>query len=316
MKELIELIDSSIESRTTDLDMQKKVWEAAAELFRPDINLYRYTRPSVILSQETGDLGLALLWIVQAALARPVLNDITFNIADASGIAPVISGVSHKTIISVAHSESSAAPVTFATDGKTAVLNGTKKFITAGRNSGLIIITCREAGAPKIERVALVTNDELPAGAMSPLNLQISRTVDHTSLTLDQFHLSAERLPQADPGLLRRSVKKWGIIERALILESYISFLLYCNCLFSEHGITIASGDEIISLLENQTRSASKQLEEAVYEKLVTTANAGIEDVIRLTSRFQQAYNEKEHQLPADQKIRLADLFLFNRLKG
>ncbi|HQO40947.1 MAG TPA: hypothetical protein PK986_10795, partial [Spirochaetota bacterium] len=64
MKELIELIDSSIESRTTDLDMQKKVWEAAAELFRPDINLYRNTRPSVILSQETGDLGLALLWIV------------------------------------------------------------------------------------------------------------------------------------------------------------------------------------------------------------------------------------------------------------
>jgi hypothetical protein len=316
MKQLIELIDSSIENRTADLNMQKKVWEAVADLFRPDINLYRNIRPSVILSQETGDFGLALLWIVQTALARPVLDDIILNTSDASGIAPATSRVSHKTIISVAHSESSAAPVTCAIDGKTAVLNGTKKFITAGRNSGLIIITCREAGAPKIERAALVTGDELPAEAMHPLNLKISRTVDHASLTLDQFQLSAERLSQAAPGLLRRSVKKWGIIERALILESYIAFLLYCNCLFSELGVTIASGDEIIPLLENQTQSASKQLEEAVCEKLITTANAGIEDVIRLTSRFQQAYNQKEHQLPADQKIRLADLFLFNSLKG
>lgn len=316
MKELIELINNGIAARSSDLSLQKKVWEAVTELFRPDINLYRNTRPSVILAQETGDLGLALLWIVQAALARPVLNDIILNIADASGISPVISAINYKTILSVAHSESPAAPVTYMTDGDKAVLNGTKKFITAGRNSGVIIITCREPGAPKIDRVALVTSEELPAGAMSPLDLKITRTVDHTSLTLNEFHLDAERLPQADPRIIRRSVKKWGIIERALILESYMAFLLYCNYLFSELGVTIASEDEIISLLENQTQSASKQLEEAVYEKQVTTGNAGMEDIIKLTGRFQRAYNEKEHELPADEKIRLADLFLFNNLKA
>ena len=79
MKELIELINTGIAVRTGDLSMQKKVWEAVTEFFRPDINLYSKARPSVILSQETGDLGLAVLWIVQAALARPVLNDLTLE---------------------------------------------------------------------------------------------------------------------------------------------------------------------------------------------------------------------------------------------
>ena len=316
MKELIELINTGITARAGDLSMQKNVWEAVTGFFRPDINLYRSTRPSVILSQETGDLGLALLWIVQTALARPVLNDIVLHIEDASGILPVISAINEKTIIALAHSESAASPVTCTVNGRVAQLSGTKKFITAGRNSGLIMITCRETGAPKIDRVALVSKDELPDGAMHPLDLKITRTVDHASLTLNEFNLDAERIPPVDPRVIRRSVKKWGIIERALILESYIAFLLYCNYLFSELGVTIASEDEIISLLENQTQSASKQLEEAVYENQVTTGNAGMDDVIKLAGRFQHAYNEKEHELPADEKIRLADLFLFNKLKA
>ncbi|HPS57258.1 MAG TPA: hypothetical protein PK514_04055 [Spirochaetota bacterium] len=316
MKELIELINTGITARTSDLSMQKKVWESVTEFFRPDINLYRNTRPSVVLARETGDLGLAVLWVVQAALARPVLKDLTLNLENASGISPVVSGMNDKTILSLAHSESPAAPVTYMINGEVAVINGTKKFITAGRNSGLIMITCRETGAPKIDRIALVNNKELPAGAMNPLDLKIMRTIDHTSLTLNEFDLDAERLPSVDPRVIRRSVKKWGIVERALIMESFIAFLLYCEYVFSELGVTIASDDEIISLLEKQTESASKQLEEAVFEKQITTGNAGMEDVIKLAGRFQHAYYEKEHTIPADEKIRLADLFLFNNLKG
>lgn len=316
MKDLITLINGGIEARTGDLTMQKKVWEAAAGYFRPDISLYRNTRPSVILARETGDLGLALLWIVQAALARPVFNDLVLAAEDVSGLSDIIPGMNEKTILSLAHSESPAEPVTYMINGRDALLTGTKKFITAGRNSGIIMITCREAGAPKIDRIALTGIEELPSGAMNPLALKITRTVDHASLTMNQFRLDAGRLPAVDPSAVRRSVKKWGIVERALILESFIAFLIYCNHLFSELGVTIASGDEIISLLEKQTQSASKQVEEAVYEKQVTTANAGMEDIIKLTGRFQHAYNEKEHELPADEKIRLADLFLFNNLKG
>lgn len=316
MKELIDLVNTGITVRTRDLSMQKKVWESAAELFRPDINLYGHARPSVLIARETGDLGLAVLWIVQAALARPVLNDLTMNSPDASGIPSIVSGLNSKTIISLAHSESAAEPVTCTVNEGTASLNGTKKYITAGRNSGLLMITCREPGAPKIDRIALAGPGDLPEGAMSPLDLKIMRTVDHASLTLNQFSIDAGMIPPVDPRVIRKSVKKWGIIERAMILESFTAFLLYCSCLFTELGATIASGDEIISLLEKQTQSASKQLEEALCEKQVTTGNTGMEHIIRLAGRFQHAYKEKEHELPEDEKIRLADLFIFNNLKG
>ena len=96
-----------------------------------------------------------------------------------------MSGMNYKTIISLAHSESPAAPVTYTVNGKAAELSGIKKFITAGRNSEIIMITCRKTGAPKIDRIAMVRNEELPAAAMNHLDLKITRTVDHTSLTLE-----------------------------------------------------------------------------------------------------------------------------------
>lgn len=316
MKELLELINTGIAERTADLSRQKMVWEAVTGFFRPDINLYAHTRPSVILARETGDLGLAILWVVQAALSRPVLNDIILMAGNPDGISPAISGMTDKTMIALAHSESAAAPVTCTLSGARAALNGTKKFITAGRNSDLIMITCREPGAPKIDGIALVRNEELPAGAMNPLNLKITRTVDHASLILNEYVLDSQRIPSVDPRVIRRSVKKWGIVERALILESFISFLLYCNRLFNELGVTIASDDEILELLEKQVVAASKQVDEAAHGRQVTTVNAAMEDVIRITGRFQHAYHDKEQEIPGDEKIRLADLFLFNNLKG
>ena len=315
MKDLIELINSGLEERTKDLSMQKKVWEAVTGYFRPDINLYRNIRPSVILSRETGDLGLSVLWIVQTALARPILNDIVLKMKNPSHIASITSKVNDNSMLSLAHSESADAPVMYSLNGKTAILKGTKKFITAGRNSGIIMVTCRQKDAQKIDRIALVKKDELTVNAMKALDLKIMRTIDHTSLTLNDFPLDTERLPAVDPRALRRSVKKWGIIERALILESFIAFLLYCNYLFRELGVTIASDDEIISLLEKQTEAASRQTDEALYDKQVTTGNTAMDDIFKLTVRFQHAYREKEQELPADEKIRLADLFLFNNLK-
>ena len=177
------------------------------------------------------------------------------------------------------------------------------------------MVTCRQKDAPKIDRIALVKKDELTVNAMKSLDLKIMRTIDHTSLALNDFPLDTERLPAVDPRALRRSVKKWGIIERALILESFIAFLLYCNYLFRELGVTIASDDEIISLLEKQSEAASRQTDEALYDKQVTTGNTAMDDIFKLTVRFQHAYREKEQELPADEKIRLADLFLFNNLK-
>jgi len=316
MKELIEIINSRFDERTTSLELQKRVWEAVAEYFRPDIRLYGSMRPSVILARETGDLGLAVLWIVQAALARPVLNDITAGIEDSDGIAPVTSCINEKTIVALAHSEAADSPVTYSRGEDEVLLNGRTKFITSGRNADLIMVTCREDGAPKIDSIALVRKSSLPPGSFSPLDLKIMRTVNHAGLALNNLALANVQVPECDPALIRRSIKKWGIIERALIIEAFPAFLLYCNYLFSEMNVTIASDDEIIALLERQSESAARQIEEAFSEKRISTENAPMADLLKITGRFQKAFMEKEGDMPGEERIRLADLFLFNSLKG
>lgn len=316
MKELIQLVNTGYIERVTSLPMQKKVWEATTEFFRPDINLYRNIRPSVILARETGDLGLAVLWIVQTALARPILHDITVHSQDISGLAAIAPEMTEKAIISLAHSEPVENPVSYTFSGEKAILNGIKKFITAGRNSSIIMVTCRGEGSDKPDRIAFTRSSELPGGSMHPLDLKIMRTVDHTGLTLKEFQLDKKRFADADPSVIRRSLKKWGIIERALILEAFMAFLLYCNYLFREYSVTIASDDEIISVLDKQSESATRQIDESVYEKLITTQNAGINEIMKITARFQNAFMEKQAELPDEEKIRLADLFLFNSLRG
>lgn len=315
MKDLIELINSRFAERTTDLLLQKKVWETVTEYFRPDINLYRNVRPSVILARETGDLGLSVLWIVQAALARPILKDITLNINNSAGIAPVVSCTNDRTIVALAHTETQDAPVTYTRVNGKAVINGTKKFITAGRNAELIMITCRTPGAPKIDSIAFVRKNSLPEGSMYPLDLKIMRTIDHTGLSLRDLSIDSVQIPECDPAAIRRSVKKWGIIERALIMEAFTGFLVYCNHLFREMNITIVSDDELIALLEKQSESASKQIEEAVYEKKITTENTGTGEIIKITGRFRNAFSEREREIPEEEKIRLTDLFMFNSFK-
>ena len=74
MIDLLELIKSNYLKRTEYIDEQKKTWRKLSEQFRPDLAIYRTGRPSVIIARETGDLGLSVLWIVQAALIRPVLK--------------------------------------------------------------------------------------------------------------------------------------------------------------------------------------------------------------------------------------------------
>ncbi len=316
MKDLIELINTGFLQRTGDLALQKKVWESTTAYFRPDISQYRNIRPSVILARETGDLGLAVLWIVQAALARPVLNDITLNLNNSSAIAPVTSCINERTIVALAHSEGPDDPVIYNRSGEKTILSGSKKFITAGRNADLLMITCRLAGAPKIDNMAFVRKNSIPADSLSPLNLEILKTVDHAGLRLNGLAIDSLQVPECDPRAVRRSVKKWGIVERALIMEAFPGFLLYCNYLFREMNITVASDDEIIALLEKQSESATKQIEEAVYEKQVVTKNAAMDELIKITGRFQQAFRDKEPEIPEEERIRLADLFLFNNLKG
>ncbi len=316
MIELLEKIKSEYLKRTTDIDSQKRIWVNLSSQFRPDLTLYRAARPSVIISRETGDLGLSVLWIVQAALIRPILKEIVLKSEDNKELSAMLEIIDHNSLCALAHSEDSNAPVTLTETSNGFILNGEKKFITAGKNAGLMIVTCRMAGDEKISHIALINSAALPEDALPDLNLDIMRSVSHTKLVLNNIEIHPFQVPQISDSVIRRMMKKYGILERAMILEAFLSFLIYAEKILNESGAELSSYDEITSLLELQSASVTKQIDEAVYTDRIDTQNIPLQKVFPLVEIFKNAYKKSEQVLHDSEKIKLKDLFLFNSLKG
>lgn len=316
MIELLENIKSNYLKRTTDISEQKNTWIKLSEQFKPDLALYRIARPSTIVTRETGDLGLAVLWIVQAALIRPILKEIILRCGNDNEVAEMLRIVNHNSLCALAHSENPAEPVMLSESESGYILNGEKKFITAGKNSELMMVTCRTAGDEKISRIALIDPSQLPDGSLPDLNLDIMKSVSHTKLILNNTSLHHFQIPRIDSGMIRRLVKKYGILERALILEAFLSFLLYAEKILNAAGAELSLHDEISSLIELQSASVTKQIDEAVYSEKIETENIPLQKIFPVIESFKKAYIKTENTLPDVEKVKLKDLFLFDSFKG
>lgn len=316
MKDLIDKINSTFLKRTEDLASQKDIWIDLAAQFRPEINQYRTARPSTILARETGDMGLAVLWIVQSMLIRPILKDVSLNANITENISRILSAVDTCCICALANSESASNPVVYEEDNGRIILSGEKKFITAGVNADLIIVTCRKPGEDKVSGIALVGRETIPSGSLFDLNLNIFRSVNHARLSFSRFSTDRDVIPEIDPAIVRRSLKKWGIIERALIMESFISFLLYANRLFTSKDIIIAQDEELINFQGLQTESANSQLEEALYGKKIETKNTDAAGIFLILQKFKEKFSEHIERFSEEERIKLSDLSLFDNLKG
>lgn len=270
----------------------------------------------MIVARETGDLGLSLLWIVQTALIRPILKEIMLRSDNDNDLSRILGSINHNSLCALAHSENPAEPVILSEAGSGYILNGEKKFITAGKNAGMMIVTCRTAGEEKISRIALIDPSGLPEGSLPDLKLEIMKSVSHTKLVLNNTEVPHSMVPRIDPSMIRRLVKKFGIIERALILEAFLSFLLYAEKILNSAGAGISAYDGISSLLEKQTASATKQIDEAVYGEKIETQNVQLQGILPFIDMFKKAYINSESNLSDAEKIKLKDLFLFDNLKG
>ncbi len=316
MKDLIDKINSTFLKRTEDLSIQKALWTDLAKQFRPEINQYRTARPSTLIARETGDMGLAVLWIVESMLIRPILKDLSLAANITENISRILSSVDTASICALANSESAAHPVIYRVDNSGIILSGEKKFITAGENADLIIVTCRKPGEDKVSGVALVERETLPVNSLIDLKLNIFRSVSHAKLSFADFRADREIIPEIDPSALRRSLKKWGIIERALIMESFISFLIYTGRLFASKDIIIAQSEELLNFQDLQTESVNKQLDEALYGKIIETKNADAAGVFSIIGRFKEKFSEHIERFSDEEKIKLSDISLFDNLKG
>ena len=317
MIELLELIKSGYLQRVSDINEQKKIWIKLSEQFRPDLALYRSGRPSTIIARETGDLGLSVLWIVQAALIRPILKDVAMKSAGDKGLSLMLAKINHNSLCSLAHSENPAAPVILSESGKSEfVLNGEKKFLTAGKNADLIFTTCRMAGEEKISRMAVIDPAVLPENSLPDLELRIMKSVSHTKLILDNTKINHFQATQVPPSEIRRMIKKWGILERSLILETFLSFLIYAEKILISTGAKISEYEEIYPNLLLQSDSVTKQIDEAVYNNRIETENIQLQKIFPIIETFKKAYINSENNLTEADRTRLKDLYLFDNLKG
>lgn len=316
MRDLIYNINSTFLKRTEDISAQKEIWIALAAQFRPEISQYRTARPSTLLARETGDIGLAVLWIVQSMLIRPILKDLSLNANITEMISLILSVVDTNSICALANSENPSNPVVYQESNGKITLSGEKKFITAGENADLILVTCRKPGEDKISAIALLKRETLPSGSLTDLNLNIFKSVNHAKLSFSGFNTDRGIIPELDPSILRRSLKKWSIIERALIMETFISFLIYANRLFTSKDIVIAQDEELMDFQGLQTESANRQLEEALYGKNIETKNIDVAGVFLMLQKFKEKFREHNDRFSEEERSKLSDLSLFDSLKG
>jgi hypothetical protein len=304
MSELYELIRSSYQDRLINIKEQKKIWLSVSKQFKPDLTLYEKERPSALIAKETGDLGISVLWIVQTALARPSLKEIILN-----DLTHELHAIDDNSLCALAHSEDIKAPVILSAEGENFILNGEKKFITAGRNADLIILTCRTPGEEKINRIAIIDPREEPESFITDLKLNIMESVSHTRLAFKDYGIKKNQIPLIDPRVIRRTIKKFGILERGLILEAFLSFLIYADKILKQNisGAT--------ALLEQQSAAVTKQIAEGLYSDRIDTGNISFKEFMPVVEIFKEAYTKAENNLSESEKFKLKDIFLFDNLK-
>ena len=109
MINLINKIKDTYLARCSSTALQKNIWMDSASFFKPDVKNYRLNRPSALIAGETGDLGLAVLWIVQTALIRPVINDLVLAAPDDSSLISLVRSIDNFSICALARSEEHTA---------------------------------------------------------------------------------------------------------------------------------------------------------------------------------------------------------------
>ncbi len=293
MDDFLKRLHADYSARRDDRSRRAVVWNELCAHFPPSIEACAAgTPPSTLLARDAGDLGIAILWIVQAALVRPIASEIG---------APGTAFSSPASIGALAHSEDPARPMRVAMDRGGPALSGHKKYITGGLDADWIIITAM-GGDETGPRAVYVRTANLPAGALEEIELGMLGTTSHARLSLSGQSPEGAVLLPADGRTVRRAVKRWGIVERALILEAYAGL---CSHLARRTGLAEIQArlDELIA-----ARSLSRrgQVEAAMAGARIEPGGADVAELTGISASIAEA----AAALAAEDSRRLDDLKL------
>ncbi len=303
MGRLIETIENTYLLRRDNHSLQKDTWRQVSCEYFPKLSPETGAIPSRIISSEAGDLGLAMLWIVQASLIRGMASDINSSTSE-KGIP--LPDKTPAPIGALAHNDDRENPVILAAGP---VLNGAKRYITGGTTSDIIFVTAKEKPEDKISHLFALRTADIPAGSLTELDLGCLKTVSHGRLTLASYRPRADEIVSVDEKTLRRSIRRWSIIERSLILQSFIGLISYINDnVERETGSPIIGGKEIEAALQYADDTAAEQIAAAFRGGLIEEKNADFGRIMGFVQACNTFLEKNRHTLSENLRERFPDL--------
>lgn len=305
---IFQQLEVSFENRIADPSLFKNTWDAFTAVYPPTHCLLDFNElPSTAAARESGDLGFAVLWIVQSVLIRCIHFDV-------NQIQPWSIPLKDNTIGAMAHSEYDELKMTVSfADDESIILSGSKRYISGGTSADLILVTARKEYEDKFTHIISIPANTLPHNALNDITLSLLPTIKHARLLLEEFKCSSSQSSPVNGKALRKILKKWSLIERALIGEAYIGFLCYLT-----RNIPVKDQNELISeaeyLLSVQKSFSRQQLENAFSDKHVDILG-DVARVLNITQRLAQYAMEHPEKLNGSAIMRFKDLHLFNKMR-
>lgn len=262
-------IEKSYLNRCTDTVHASNLWRTVIEKYPPE-KLHEYTRrPSFELAKLSGDLAVALLWVTQATLIKPLLKTAVANETNHQTLT-LLKNISSDSVGALAIAEDKKVPFVVKEENDTIILNGKKIYITGGAQSDFILLTEKNHTDNKLSGILFLTTKDIPGNSLQPLDMGCLSTSRHASLTMTDLHLPVENRLSIAPKMIRKMLKTWGMIEQSLIMEAVTGLVLYLAAHFeAETGTQISSIDETETKLQELSFEIDQQIKSAVQGEFI-----------------------------------------------
>ena len=316
MGSIIEHLENTFIERISDSSLFRETWNQVCKEFPPvpDFDYKNNMFPSTRLAMEAGEMGLAILWIVQFSLFRCILKDALSEIKDDHPLVSRISSVKDTTIGAMAHTEPRDNRMTIKSEESTILLNGAKRYISGGYNADVLLVTGRRPGDENYSKMVFLPVDTLPDGALVAHDLEVLYTISHGMLTLDEYRCDKDNLFPVKDKDLRKLLKRWSMVERTLIVEAYIGFMKYLAEACEKSREVKERKDEIQDMLNFHIDFSKKQLDNAWNRSFVETGG-DMAGILGTTQTLVHYITHNSQDLPTEITTRARDLQLFNKLR-
>jgi hypothetical protein len=284
-------IEESFAARYSQKSFSSHIWQSITEKWPPILE--PGLRPSLDMARRSGDAGLALLWVVQAALVKPVFQ----YMADPGQ--PRLGALCH------ADGRDGAMIMEKGNDGM--VLTGSKGFVSGGPQADLLLVTGRSDPEGNVDRLVALPAEEL-ATFMEDLPLPALHTVPHGRFAVRDFKPGNYREAEIDPARLRRILKKSGLLERSSIVEMACGLGLY----LAEKTGREKNREKLETITREVSRFLDSQLETGMKDEKIPLLPASLlGDVFTILSRTREEAPDRERERCSDLEFLLS---LFERL--